>query len=243
MKDPAAPHRSQARGGPLQQGRPSDVTLPARGLLFDNDGVLVDSDASVHAAWSRWAETQGLDPDEVTGTVHGRRAADTVALLVPGDQRDRAVALIERLELEDVDRVTPVPGARELVAQLPEGCWAVVTSGTRELAGARLTAAGLPQPAVFVTAEDVSAGKPDPQGYATAAAALGLLPALTLVLEDSASGVRAGLAAGCAVLGVGERALDSDAPVVVRNLVGVRWTGRGLALPADALLRAAHRDR
>ena len=212
--------------------------LPARGLLFDNDGVLVDSDASVATSWSRWAEVYGLDPAEVTGMVHGRRAADTVALLVPADRRPQAAALIDRFELEDVAGVTAVPGAVDLVTGLPAGMWAVVTSGTRTLAGARLAAAGLPQPAVFVTAEDVDAGKPDPQGYAAAAAALGLDPAQALVLEDSVSGVQVGLAAGCAVVGIGERALRTRAPVVVRDLVGARWTGDGLALSPEGVLRA-----
>lgn len=230
--------------GHLAGARQGDLLLPVRGLLFDNDGVLVDSDASVRSAWSRWAQTRGLDPEQVTAMVHGRRAADTVAMLVPVGQRDEAVASIERLELEDVDQVRPVPGARELVAQLPRESWAVVTSGTRELAGARLAAAGLPQPTVFVTAEDVAAGKPDPEGYAKAAAELGVEPAQALVLEDSDSdsGVRAGLAAACAVLGVGERALDTGAPVVVRDLVGARWSAAGLTVPAEAVLRAPQAD-
>jgi mannitol-1-/sugar-/sorbitol-6-phosphatase len=199
--------------------------------------VLVDSDASVQTAWSRWAREQGLDPDEVTAMVHGRRAADTVALLVPADRREAAVALVQRLELEDVGAVTAMPGAPELVAQLPAGTWAVVTSGVRELATARLRAAGLPQPPVVITAEDVVAGKPDPEGYASAAARLGVSPAATIVLEDAVSGVRAGQAAGCTVVGVGERALDSEASIVVRDLVGARWTAEGLLLPAAALLR------
>jgi sugar-phosphatase len=216
----------------------SDLCLPAAGLLFDNDGVLVDSDASVQTAWSRWAREQGLDPDEVTAMVHGRRAADTVAQLVPADRRKAAVALVERLELEDVGAVTAMPGAPELLAQLPAGTWAVVTSGVRELATARLRAAGLPQPPVVITAEDVAAGKPDPEGYASAASRLGLSPAALIVLEDAVSGVRAGQAAGCTVVGVGERALDSDASIVVRDLIGARWTAEGLLLPAAALLRA-----
>jgi sugar-phosphatase len=214
--------------------------LPVRGLLFDNDGVLVDSEATVVISWTRWAQVHGLDAAGVVEMVHGRRAADTVALLLPTGRRAEATALIDRFELEDVAAVTAVPGAPELLAQLPEGRWAVVTSGTRRLAGARLTAAGLPRPAVFITAEDVAVGKPDPQGYTAAAAALGLDAAQALVLEDSPSGVQAGLAAGCAVLGIGERALRTCAPVVVRDLVGVRWAGDGLELPAQAVLRAPH---
>jgi sugar-phosphatase len=124
---------------------------------------------------------------------------------------------------------------------LPPGTWAVVTSATRPLATARLQAAGIPVPEVFVTADDVAAGKPDPGGYLAAAAGLGLSPAHALVVEDSPSGVRAGIAAGCPVLGIGEEALDSAADVVVRDLAGARWAGDGLLLPAATVLRGPGR--
>ena len=242
MKDPAAPHRSQARGGSLQQGRSSDVTLPARGLLFDNDGVLVDSEDSVVSSWSRWAVDHQLDPAEVLASVPGRRAADTVALFVDPAQVEASVALVTRYELADVAGTTAVPGALDLVPQLDGVPWALVTSGVRELATARLRAAGVPVPAVVVTAEDVAAGKPAPDGYLAAAAALGLPPADLLVLEDSVSGIAAGQAAGCRVVGVGDDALRTTADVVVRDLTGARWTGAGLLLPATSVLRAVRTD-
>jgi sugar-phosphatase len=236
------PHHSQARGGPLQQGRSRDVTLPARGLLFDNDGVLVDSEASVISSWSRWAVDHGLDPAEVMAVVPGRRAADTVAVFVKPAQVDESTALITRYELEDVAGTTAVPGVLELVPQLDGVPWALVTSGVRELATARLRAAGVAPPGVVVTAEDVAAGKPDPEGYASAAARLGLAPADVLVLEDSVSGVAAGQAAGCRVVGIGDDALRTTADVVVRDLTGARWTGDGLLLPAAAVLRGPRAD-
>jgi mannitol-1-/sugar-/sorbitol-6-phosphatase len=232
------PHRSQARGGPLQRGRPGDVSLPAQGLLFDNDGVLVDSEAGVVSAWSRWAVDHDLDPAEVMAVVPGRRAADTVALFVAPADVDAAVEKIVRYELEDVAGTTAVPGVLDLIPQLTDVRWAVVTSGVRELATARLRAAGVPLPEMLVTAEDVSAGKPDPEGYATTAGRLGLAPADVLVLEDSVSGIAAGQAAGCRVVGVGPDAVRTTADVVVRDLTGARWTGAGLLLPAAALLRA-----
>ncbi|WP_448613765.1 HAD-IA family hydrolase [Modestobacter sp. URMC 112] len=215
----------------------SDLTLPARGLLFDNDGVLVDSETGVESSWRRWAREHGLDADEVMAAVPGRRAADTVAVFVEPGRVEGSVALITRYELEDVDGTTAVPGVLQLVPQLDGVPWAVVTSGVRELATARLRAAGVVPPAVVVTAEDVTAGKPDPEGYASAAARLGLAPADVLVLEDSGSGIAAGRAAGCRVVGIGEGALASPADVVVRDLTGSRWTGDGLLLPAAALLR------
>jgi sugar-phosphatase len=215
-----------------------NVTLPGRGLLFDNDGVLVDSEASVVSSWSRWAVDHDLDPAEVLAAVPGRRAADTVALFVPPADVDASVDKITRYELEDVAGTTAVPGALDLVPQLTGVPWAVVTSGVRELATARLRAAGVPLPEVMVTAEDVSAGKPDPEGYLAGAARLGIACSEALVLEDSGSGIAAGQAAGCRVVGVGEGALRTTADVVVRDLAGARWTGDGLLLPAAALLRA-----
>ena len=237
-KDPAAPHHSPAHGGSLQRGRPGDLMVPARGLLFDNDGVLVDSEVSVVESWSRWARDQGLDPAEVLAAVPGRRAADTVALFVTPDRLAGAVASITRHELEDVAGTTAVPGAVDLLTQLPADRWAVVTSGVRALATARLRAAGVPLPGHLVAAEDVTAGKPHPQPYLTGAARLGMAPADLVVLEDSPSGVAAGLAAGCRVLGIGELALGTRATAVARNLSGVRWTGEGLLVPAATLLRS-----
>ena len=199
--------------------------------------MLVDSEPSVVRSWSRWAVDSGLDPAEVLAAVPGRRAADTVALFVEPEDVAASVALITRYEVEDVAGTTAVPGAPDLVAQLAGVPWALVTSGVRELATARLRAAGVPVPAVVVTAEDVAAGKPHPEPYATGAARLGLPTADLLVLEDSPSGVAAGQAAGCRVVGVGAAALDTPAEVVVRDLTGARWTGAGLRLPAAAVLR------
>jgi sugar-phosphatase len=198
-------------------------SIPARALLFDADGVLVDSDASVASAWTRWAQQWDLDPATVLPMVHGRRSADTVTLLIAPADRERALAEIDRFEVEDAAAVTPCPGAAALLGQLPTNAWAVVTSGTRQLAVARLAAAGLPAPAVLVTADDVPRGKPDPAGYLLAAESLGVDATDCVVFEDSPAGIAAGLAAGAVVIGVSERARDGDAAVVVENLSDVRW--------------------
>jgi sugar-phosphatase len=215
-----------------------DVLLSARGLLFDNDGVLVDSEDSVVSAWTRWAVSHDLDPTEVLAAVPGRRAADTVALFLAPAEVEASVEKITRFELEDVEGTTAIPGVLDLLPHLDGVPWAVVTSGVRALATARLRAAGVVPPAVMVTAEDVGAGKPDPQPYLTGAERLGLAAADLLVLEDSGSGVAAGQAAGCRVVGIGDGALRTPAEVVVRDLTGARWTGHGLLLPAAAVLRA-----
>jgi mannitol-1-/sugar-/sorbitol-6-phosphatase len=204
--------------------------LACDGVLFDCDGVLVDSDASVMYSWQQWADAVGLDRDAITSIVHGRRSEDTIAELLPADRLTDAVALIERIEVADAARVTAIAGACELLAVLPAGRWAVVTSGTRALATARLHAAGLPIPDVLVTADDVANGKPDPEGYRTAARRLALEPARTVVLEDAPSGVLAARATGvAAVIGVGSRDGLPEVELRVRDLTALYWTGHGLA--------------
>ena len=205
--------------------------LSCRAVLFDCDGVLVDSDASVASAWGRWARRRGLDVEMVQGLVHGRRSADTVAMLVPQEDQDEELARINRYELEDADSVTAVDGALALLQSIPAHQWAVVTSGRAELALARLRAAGLPRPAVLVGAEQVSRGKPDPEGYKLAAESLGVAPAEAVVLEDAAVGVRAARAAGVgAVVGVGERAAAAGVDIVVPDLRPLRWEDGQLEL-------------
>jgi sugar-phosphatase len=207
--------------------------LRCDGVLFDCDGVLVDSDASVDLSWRRWAEALGIDPAALDGMVHGRRSEDTIAELLPAERQAEATALIERMEVEDAARVTAIAGAADLIGALPAGRWAVVTSGTLALATARLSAAGLPVPDVLVTAEDVSNGKPDPEGYRTAACRLGYDPARTVVLEDAPSGVLAARAAGAGgVIGVGSRDGLPEVDLRVHDLTALRWTGRGLATDA-----------
>ena len=199
-------------------------TCVPQALLFDCDGVLVDSDESVLTAWTRWAEQFGLDPLAVFATVHGRRSAETVAALVAAPLRPAALAAIDGLELEEAHTVTPIPGAADLLARLPDRRWALVTSATRALAEARLTAAGLPRPAVLVTAEDVQTGKPDPAGYLLAARQLGVAARSCVVLEDAVAGVAAARAAAAGwVIGLGPRVQRADVDAVVPDMRSVAW--------------------
>jgi sugar-phosphatase len=161
-------------------------------------------------------------------------------MLVEPHARTEALATIDAYEIEDVDKVTAVPGALELIMTMPTAVWAVVTSGTTPLATARLNAAGLRVPPVLVTADDVENGKPAPDGYLAAAAALGLRPQVTVVIEDSGSGVESARAAGvAAVVGVGDRALETDADIVVPDLRALSWNGTGIAARTGDLLRRA----
>jgi len=164
------------------------TVLTARALLLDMDGTLVNSDAVVERCWHRWAVEHGLDPEQTLKVVHGRQGYLTMALLLPDrpmelNRADNRVMLAQ--ETADLDGVVPIAGAPALMRALAALPHALVTSADEALATARMTAAGLPLPRIRVTAENVSASKPDPEGFLKAAAELGLPPAECLALEDS----------------------------------------------------------
>ncbi|MFJ9826364.1 HAD family hydrolase [Streptomyces sp. NPDC101160] len=201
------------------------ASLTARALLLDMDGTLVNSDAVVERCWRRWAERQGLDPDEVMTVVHGRQGYATMAVLLPDrpmeqNYADNRVMLAE--ETADLDGVVPVPGAPAFLAALTSLPHALVTSADRALSAARMGAAGLPMPVTRITAEDVSASKPDPEGFLKGAAELGFASEDCVVFEDSEAGIQAGRAAGMRVVGVGPRAAAFGPDVQVGDLTGVR---------------------
>lgn len=208
------------------------TVLHCTAVLFDCDGVLVDSDAAVVRSWTRWALEMNLDPEEVLPTVYGRRSVDTVAQFISPSKRLAAVELIDALEIEDAATTTGIPGAAELLAAIPPGRWATVTSASRDLAHARLSAAGLTAPDVLVTAGDVSEGKPHPEGYLAAAQRLGVPADQCVVVEDAPAGIRAARAAQVGhVLGVGSRGFGEHQPdAVVPDLRSVRWTSSGLEI-------------
>lgn len=211
--------------------------VPCRAVLFDSDGVLVDSKDSGTRAWVSWAKQYGLDPDAVLDNMHGRRSIDTVSRFLPEPDRAAGAAAIDELEVADAGPTQPIPGARELLRGLP-GNWAVITSATEPLLQARFAAAGLELPEVVVTSADVSAGKPAPDGYLMAAQRLGVPIAECVVVEDSLNGIEAGRAAGAgSVLGIGHDALESDAETVVLDLRACSWSDTGLRIDPKYLLR------
>lgn len=176
--------------------------LECKAVLFDLDGVLVDSRAVVERTWKRWTERHGLTIPDIVARSHGRRSTDTLRDFVPEDAIAGEVAWLEQVELSDTEGLVAVPGAREALSALPDEVCAIVTSGGRELALMRLQFAQLPVPAILIASEDVRAGKPSPEGYALAARRLGHDPRECVVIEDTAPGISAGRAAGCAVIAV-----------------------------------------
>jgi|SRR5687768_2973762 len=172
------------------------MALLAAALLFDLDGVLADSTRSVVRAWSAWARRVGLDPDELIPKVHGRRAIETIRSVRPELDAEAELATLVADETTDNDDTVEIPGAGALVRSLPPGTWAIVTSGLRDVATARLVAAGIPIPEVMVTAESIERGKPDPDCYLKGAAALGVPAAECVVVEDAPIGATAARAAG-----------------------------------------------
>jgi sugar-phosphatase len=171
-----------------------------RAILSDLDGVLVDSQAAIMRAWHTWGAQNGIAREAIDGIVHGRPSREVIRTIAPHLDAVAEAHTVEALEVDDVEGIVALPGAHALFA-----CHepvAVVTSGTLPLATARLRTVGLPVPAVLVTPERLSRGKPDPEGYLLAARELGFEPADCVVFEDAPAGVEAGRAAGMHVVGI-----------------------------------------
>ncbi|KRD72031.1 HAD family hydrolase [Ensifer sp. ENS10] len=181
---------------------PSSVfTKNFAALLFDMDGTLLNSMAVVERVWGAWAVRNGIDPIEFIKTVHGVRAVDTIRNLeLPDVDPEKEAFDLALAEIADVEGIVEIPGAVAFLNSLPPEKWAIVTSAPLDLAVRRLAAAGIPTPQLMITGEDVSVGKPDPQGYRMAAERLGVRPEDCLVFEDAPAGILAGLAAGADVV-------------------------------------------
>lgn len=171
-------------------------------ILFDLDGVLVDSTRSVARQWRLWGKENHVDPDKVVGIAHGRRTIETVRLVAPHLDAEAEVKKIEAREAADTDGVAVMPGASALLSSIADDRWCVVTSGTRYLATSRLRVGGLPMPGVLISADDVTEGKPHPEPYLMGAKRLGMNPAECVVVEDAPAGLQAAHAAGMRVIGM-----------------------------------------
>jgi sugar-phosphatase len=200
------------------------MNIHALGVLFDLDGVLVDSTPAVARCWTKWALLHGLVPDDVVRRAHGRPSMVTLRELLPEADHEAENRQMERWEIEDIEGVVPLPGVMSLLQAIPPDQWAIVTSCTRPLAEVRIRAAGLPWPKQLVTSADVQRFKPDPDPYLKGAELLTLAPANCLVVEDAPAGIRAGKTAGAAVLAL--RTTESDPQL---SAAGADWIVNDLA--------------
>jgi mannitol-1-/sugar-/sorbitol-6-phosphatase len=194
------------------------MQIECAALLFDMDGVLINSTPAVARVWRRWAMERGFDPDEVVERAHGRPSLTTVREYLPSADHEAENHEVERREIEDLEGVVPLPGALDLLSSLPEDRWTIVTSCTRPLAQVRIKAAGLPLPKKLITSNDIVHGKPDSEPYLKAASLLGFAPRDCLVVEDVPAGIRAGKAAGARVI-----AFKTTVPESALLDAGVNW--------------------
>ena len=209
----------------------------ASGLLFDNDGVLVDSHEAARIGWEQWASEYAPNFNWDTPENAGVRAEDKVRELVAAELFEIANDRINELEQSTAHLTQPLPGAVELLTSLRAGTWTVCTSANANLGRARLAAAGIPVPAELVTGDDVARGKPFGDPYALGASRLGVPAAECVVFEDAAAGVESARAAGVGfVVGVSARALGTGADVVVRDLSGITFDGATLYIPESNVL-------
>jgi sugar-phosphatase len=213
------------------------MILRASALLFDNDGVLVDSHAAVNVAWGVLAEEFGLKNFSISNH-YGTRAQDLILELVGEAKFEAANSRINELEQATADQTHALPGAVQLLHSLPAGIWTICTSANSNLGRARIKAAGLPLPEQFVSGDDVAHGKPAPDPYLLGAKRLGFDAGECIVFEDADAGVKAALAAGAAfVIGVSAQALATDADIVVEDLAGISFDGKQLVIPEEKILR------
>ena len=201
-------------------------------LLFDMDGVLINSTPAVARVWRRWAIEHGFNPEEVVARAHGRPSLTTVKEYLPHSDHEAENREVERREIEDLEGIIPLPGALDLLASLPVDRWTIVTSCTRPLAEVRIRAAGLPLPKKLITSNDITHGKPHPEPFLKGAAVLGFPAEKCVVLEDVPAGVCAGKAAGATVIAfkttVQERVLqEAGANWILNNCADIRLVDHG----------------
>jgi mannitol-1-/sugar-/sorbitol-6-phosphatase len=191
-------------------------------ILFDLDGVLVDSRHCTERLWKAWANQHNLNIDKVLHYVHGRREVETIHLVAPQLDAQYETEQLWAMQARDTEGLVKILGAAELLQSIPGDAWGIATSGTHAIAATRLGFAGLPVPDVLISDEDVSASKPDPEPYLFAALMLGVKPARCVVIEDAPAGIQAARAAGMHAIGIISTAYPADelsqAHVIVRKI-------------------------
>jgi sugar-phosphatase len=213
---------------------PVPPAIECDAILFDLDGVLIDSTPCVERHWTSWANRHGLDPHEVLAMAHGVRNIETMRRLAPNSDVEQEVVDFAALEVADTAGIVAVEGAARIIQGLEKGRWALVTSCSSPLAKARLRAAQLPQPPLLITADDVSSGKPAPDPYLLAAKRLGLSPDKCLVVEDATSGVQAGKRAGMRVVAIAATYAAQDLYATGADVVLEQLTDLEICNAADS---------
>lgn len=200
-------------------------SLNCQAILFDLDGTLVESTLFIERLWQDWGVQHGISPQRMSEVMHGRPAFEIINIVAPHLPVKEEVDALETDEISRMDGMQTYAGARELLSSLPLSRWAIVTSGSPRVANARLDYARLPRPQVFVTADDVKAGKPAPDAYLLAAKRLQVAPSDCVVVEDAPAGIRAGKAAGMKVIGIASSHSKEElgqADVVVQQLADIK---------------------
>jgi len=194
--------------------------LECEAVLFDLDGVLIDSTSCIARHWQEWAGRHGLEIEAVMQVAHGLRTVETMRLVAPHLDAEMEAEQFTVIEVADTEGVVAIDGALQLLKSLPPGAWTIVTSAGHDLARARLTRAGLPVPDVFVSGDDVVHGKPAPDPYLEGAKRLGKAVERCVAIEDAPSGIAAAHAAGMRVIGVAttHSREELDCEVVVERL-------------------------
>lgn len=211
------------------------LALTCKAILFDLDGTLVESNSFIERLWQDWGRQHGIAPQYMSEVMHGRRAREIIHIVAPHLPIKEEAYAMETAEISNMEGMQAYRGARGLLDTLPRKQWAIVTSGTLRVASARLNYARLPTPEVFITADDVKAGKPAPDGYLLAAKRLNVSPADCVVVEDAPAGIQAGKAAGMKVIGIAsslQKEALSQADIVVRELADIKlqFTGNQLTI-------------
>jgi mannitol-1-/sugar-/sorbitol-6-phosphatase len=210
-------------------------TFVCSAILFDLDGVLVDSTGSVDRHWRIWARARHIDEEKIIAVAHGVRAIEVIRTVAPHLDAEEELRKLEREETDDHKNLKAMPGAIDLVRSLPENRWGVVTSGSLNIAPDRLRMVGVPVPKVLITADDVINGKPHPEPYLKGAEALGVDPKECLVIEDAPAGIRAAHAGGMKVIGFAstyksDQLTEADAVIRTFKELSVVVDGRSLSV-------------
>jgi mannitol-1-/sugar-/sorbitol-6-phosphatase len=226
-----------------------DIALPgtswrAQAVLVEPDGVLVDTDAAVGAAWRWWARTVDADPEDLVTLARGRPIRDVVADVLGGDAAEArtahediaaAVDAVEQRLLVLLRSASPRRGAAALLRAVPPRKLAIVSSARRTHLDALLRRGRFRAPELVLTADDDRAGRPSPEAHLAAAATLGVEPSACTTIERTAAGVAAGVAAGMRTVVVVPHARDDAPPgadivVHIPGAVQVRPGANGLEL-------------